>query len=95
MIRRIGEVRIIAWPFMSGLSLGWFCFVPHTAGERMIRHEYGHTRQSLLLGPVYLVIIGIPSFLWAVLIQTGILRGKDPLSFYTERWAERLGSELL
>ena len=27
-------------------------------------HEYGHTIQSLILGPLYLFVVGIPSFVW-------------------------------
>ena len=27
-------------------------------------HEYGHTLQSLLLGPRYLIMVGAPSFIW-------------------------------
>jgi len=40
------------------------------------KHEFGHRLQSLVLGPLYLFIIGIPS---------AISRSS---SFYTERWAD-------
>jgi hypothetical protein len=40
------------------------------------RHEFGHRFQSLLLGPFYLFVIGIPS---AISRQS---------TFYTERWAD-------
>ena len=93
ILRRIGNVRIYAWSHRSGVSLGWFCFVPEEAGKEMICHEYGHTRQSALLGPLYLLIIGIPSFLWAILWRSGVIR-RDYHSFYTERWAEKEGSLL-
>ncbi|NUO08872.1 MAG: VCBS repeat-containing protein [Candidatus Brocadia sp.] len=45
-------------------------------------HEFGHTWQSRLLGPLYLLIIGIPSAASAA---------SDPAShsnFYTEKWAD-------
>jgi len=29
--------------------------------QRTLVHEYGHTIQSIILGPLYLLIIGIPS----------------------------------
>lgn len=95
LIRRSGYVRFYSWGLRSGLSLGWFCFVPKDAPERMIRHEFGHTVQSRLLGPLYMPIIGIPSFIWATLLSLGVLKGCDPLSFYTEKWAEKCGSRLL
>lgn len=93
LLRRIGHVRVFSWGLYSGLSLGWFCFVPEGADSYMIAHEYGHTRQSLLLGPFYLLVIGLPSFLWAVFWK--ILGADDYFSFYTERWAERLGERLV
>ena len=36
--------------------------------DRLLVHEYGHTIQSLILGPLYLVLIGIPSTLWGFLL---------------------------
>lgn len=52
-------------------------------------HEYGHTRQSLYLGPLYLFVIGIPSLLWAWWWHPG--RNISYYSFYTEKWADKLG----
>ena len=28
-------------------------------------HEYGHTVQSMILGPFYLLAVGLPSIIWA------------------------------
>lgn len=49
----------------SGVSLGQFIIFSKDcyADETSIRHEYGHQIQSLHLGWLYLLIIGIPSFL--------------------------------
>lgn len=52
-------------------------------------HEWGHTRQSLYLGPLYLLIIGLPSIIWAM-IHTPNSK-KSYYFFYTERWADKLG----
>jgi hypothetical protein len=49
------------------------------------RHEWGHTRQSMMLGWLYLIVIGLPSIIWAS------RRRRDYYSFWTERWADRLG----
>ena len=51
----------------------------------LLDHEWGHTRQSLRLGWLYLPLIGLPSLLWA-----SRPRG-NYYAFWTERWADRLG----
>ena len=87
-MRRFGPSMVFAWRFGSGLSLGPFCFVPASASGRMIRHECGHSIQSRKLGPLYLAVIGLPSFLWAVLRRMGLFRDISYFSFFTEKWAE-------
>lgn len=77
--------------YSSGcVTLGNHIFVSSRATENTIKHEWGHTRQSLLLGPLYLIIIGIPSILWAVTHKT-IATDKSYNWFYTEAWADKLG----
>jgi hypothetical protein len=58
-------------------------------------HEQGHYNQSLLLGPLYWLIIGLPSITWAGLTRNKILQPPDGMSdydyyhsFYTEKWAD-------
>lgn len=82
----------------GGVSLGMFIFVPGgLKPEReadLISHEYGHTFQSALLGPLYLLIVGLPSFLWANLprnVKRRALKRIPYESHYPENWAERLG----
>lgn len=53
-------------------------------------HEYGHTKQSRMLGWFYLFVIGIPSIIHAA-IHNHTCRGKEYEHFYTERWADKLG----
>ncbi len=72
------------------VTLGDHIFLSPRASESTIRHEYGHTRQSLILGPLYLIIIGIPSIIWAATHHV-ITTGKDYDWFYTEAWANKLG----
>ncbi len=77
--------------YSSGsVTLGNYIFVSSRATENTIKHEWGHTRQSLLLGPLYLIIIGIPSILWAMTHRT-IAPDKSYNWFYTEAWADKLG----
>ncbi len=74
----------------GSISLGKFILLceTHHNNEITIKHEYGHYIQSLLLGPLYLLVIGIPSFLWANVFWNG---KSDYYSFYTEKWANKLG----
>ncbi len=51
-----------------GISLGWFVFWTKDWGprgpvatDRTRNHEYGHSIQSRLFGPLYLLLVGIPS----------------------------------
>ena len=88
------------WNRNGSISLGMFLFLGKTTEknssrkERLLYHEYGHTFQSLILGPFYLLIIGIPSFIWANSKKVEKIREKkkiDYYQFYTEKWADSLG----
>ena len=81
---------IYHWKAWSGLSLGDYIFVNARASDLMIRHEAGHRRQSVILGPLYLLVVGLPSLVWASSKKTGLFKDRDYYSFYTERWADRL-----
>lgn len=54
-----------------------------------INHEWGHTRQSMYLGWLYLLAIGLPSLLWAFVYDSGW--NVSYYDFYTEKWADKLG----
>lgn len=80
----------------NSMSLGAFLFVAQNGGEasfwRTCAHEYGHTLQSMLLGPLYLPVVALPSLIWCYAFsQWRIKRGVPYGRFYTERWADRLG----
>lgn len=93
---------VTEWNKTSGLSLGLFVFVAKheydgceicKRSKRVLVHEYGHTIQSLILGPLYLLVIGIPSLTWASLPKFRDMRKEKQISyysFYTEKWADRL-----
>lgn len=64
----------------------------------MLVHEYGHTVQSLLLGPLYLPLVGFPSVVWAKHPRCRVYRAaaeKPYASFYTEQWANCWGEAVL
>jgi len=86
------------WKNYSGVSLGLFVFIPDLKEpiyrKHVMDHEFGHCVQSAILGPLYLPIIGIPSFSWANLPVSEHYRVRKHVNyeaFYTERWANRLG----
>lgn len=103
---------ITEWNDKSSVSLGMFVFVTKEPyfydklkdeytkddlSKRLLVHEYGHTIQSLILGPLYLIIIGIPSTLWGFLPNLNKKRKEEQISyfaFFTEAWANRLGEKV-
>lgn len=93
------EVVFSSW-MPGGLALGNVIIVSYrylkvkglAAAKRVQAHEFGHCRQSRLLGWLYLPVIGLPSLCWAAARRCSKrLREIDYYSFHTERWADKLG----
>jgi len=89
------------WKLRSSASVGIFIFVSSSLEGRLrgeiIVHEYGHTVQSVILGPLYPLVIGIPSAVWCLAPPFVRMREKRNISyysFYPEKWANRLGSRV-
>ena len=83
------------WDYTKSLSLCIFIFLG-SDDLRILRHEYGHSIQSLILGPFYLIVIGIPSLIWNMCFDSyRIKRNKNYYRFYTERWADILGKNYM
>ena len=80
----------------GGISLGKYIFInqDYIDEEIVIKHECGHVKQSKILGPLYLLVIGIPSILHAWLnnyIGCCWKNGEyNYYHFYTEKWANKL-----
>ncbi len=107
-----GVVRII-WPKDGGLSMGMFLFTPwepeaddHSPEaeerrrycEEVAVHEYGHAMQSLLLGPLYPFIIGIPSLSWKNIPAFRKLRERKNIPYtwlLSEKWASDWGEKVI
>jgi len=87
---RLHGARILRTDKMrGGISLGRYILISNLFSSPVNElHEWGHVRQSQLLGPLYLPVVGIPSLLWAAWWKPG--RKRDYYSFYTEKWADRL-----
>ena len=86
--------------FSGGWTFGCFIFLtePLSPGAEhdLLIHEYGHTVQSLILGPLWSLVIGLPSMLWCNLPFLQRLRRKRRIPYsrlYCEGWANRLGEK--
>lgn len=102
---------VTRWRRSSSVALGLFVFVadapryrrlregctPEALFARLLVHEYGHTLQSLLLGPLFLPVIGLPSAVWGswpALRQRRRQCGVPYCAFFTEKWANALGKSV-
>ena len=84
------------WQTRSGLSLGLFIFTPNDEiedAEKIRVHEYGHCLQSIVLGPLF-VIVGITSLVWGRSSYFAKLRKEKNLPYtacFVESWASKWG----
>ena len=103
---------VTEWHHEGSVSLGLFLFVEvsrrslgksfRDIGEErttryIIMHEYGHSLQSMILGPLYMFIVGIPSLIWCNVPYFNRFRKDRKMSyyaFYTEKWANRLSYDV-
>lgn len=76
--------------FGGGISLGIFTYTNNTY---LVPHEYGHTRQSKVLGPLLLLLIGLPSLIWATTFVLG-WNSNNYDSFFIEGMATKLGNKM-
>lgn len=99
LVYRIGKRRAYGKYYVAkqAVCLGDYVFIRDSDD---IAHEDGHRIQSHMLGPLYLPVIGIPSFflwLWDVVFywkrQTPEWRYKWYHSKWPENWADRLGGK--
>ena len=84
--------------FKGAVSLGVFIFSTrdiekdHLYESYTAKHEYGHCLQSVLLGPLYLLVIGIPSMTWCLFFRNWRIKHDKCYSWlYTESWADKWG----
>lgn len=100
-----GNIVYFSYRIPGGISLGkysiinkgYYTYFAKYDNEKALRldvtkHEaIGHGTQSRWLGPLYLIIIGLPSLIWSWLYGTVIPRTTNGYyTFYTERWADKL-----
>lgn len=83
---------VVRVPFMrrlGGVCLGPAILVSPEAPDHIVRHEWGHFRQHLRLGPLYYVVVGLPSVTHALWFKRRPVG--NYFHFYTEAWADALG----
>ena len=89
-IKNSDEIRYVrVKDFKGGISLGKIIIVNSKSNNWTILHELGHSKQSEYLGPLYLIVIGLPSLIHNLIYK---LCGRrwNYYSFYTEKWANKL-----
>lgn len=85
--------------FNSGISLGNYIFLDSDGyyDYKTIKHEHGHQIQSLILGPLYLIVIGLPSIIGNIVDRIKHMyfrKNYNPKDYYKqpwEAWADKLG----
>lgn len=79
----LGEQIVLSWTIYS--------VVPG-----VVRHEYGHVRQSRLLGPLYLPTVALVSVVMNIISRVLLASGRYEFATHyydrwPENWADRLG----
>ena len=94
---RYKQATVIPCIMRGAVTLGNYVFVGlNSEYRKTVKHELGHTIQSKILGPLYLIIIGIPSITYCGLRRLfPSLRKKNYYNFYTERTANYLSEKYI
>jgi len=98
--QRFGYSKIVYVPWKGGgLSMGLFIFVKAQHSNKTWTyncriHEYGHTWQCLILGPLYYLVIALPSVIWCNCFACYRKKNNVPYSAaYCESWADLWGQK--
>lgn len=94
---RYKQAIVIPCVMRGAVTLGNYVFVGlNSEYKKIVKHELGHTIQSKILGPLYLIVIGIPSITYCGLRRLfPSLRKKNYYDFYTEKWANNLSEKYI
>lgn len=74
----------------GGISLGKFIILDKNV-KKELKHEYGHTIQNYILGPLYLFIIGILSYSLFLMNKKKKISNDNYYKYFPENWADLLG----
>lgn len=91
------------WKFPFSMGLGMFIFFGHWQqneeyAKQVLVHEYGHTIQSIIVGPFFMHVVGLPSSIWASLPIFEKWRKEGRYTYFDlfcERWANYEGERIL
>lgn len=94
-----GKVYFTDW-FNSAVCLGKYIIVDKKLKGKdqlseTIKHELGHSIQSILLGWFYFIVVGIPSFVLNIISR---IYKKDAQWYYSkfpENWANKLAEGII
>ena len=94
---RYKQATVIPCIMRGAITLGNYVFVGlNSEYRKIVKHELGHTIQSKILGPLYLIVIGIPSITYCGLRRLfPSLRKKNYYDFYTEKSANYLSKKYI
>lgn len=77
----------------DSFAVGMFIFMPANTSskihDRVLAHEYGHTVQSLIFGPLYFPLIGVPSAIWALKYERSRVKYNSQDIYYGSRYPEK------
>ena len=94
---RYKQAIVIPCVMRGAVTLGNYVFVGlNSEYRKTVKHELGHTIQSKILGPLYLIVIGIPSITYCGLRRLfPSLRKKNYYDFFSEKWANYLSEKYI
>ena len=85
-------IYIVPYFCAGGVSLGNYIFILDSNDNEFARkHELGHRIQSMILGPLYLLIVGLPSALFNIISNHSCNFCNNYYRRFPENWANRLG----
>ena len=94
---RYKQAIVIPCIMRGAVTLGNYVFVGlNSEYRKTVKHELGHTIQSKILGPLYLIVIGIPSITYCGLRRIfPSLRKKNYYNFFSEKSANYLSEKYI
>ena len=94
---RYKQATVIPCVMRGAVTLGNYIFVGlNSEYRKTVKHELGHTIQSKILGPLYLIVIGIPSITYCGLRRLfPSLRKKNYYDFFSEKSANYLSEKYI
>ena len=94
---RYKQATVIPCIMRGAVTLGNYVFVGlNSEYKETVKHELGHTIQSKILGPLYLIVIGIPSITYCGLRRIfPSLRKKNYYDFFSEKSANYLSEKYI